>query len=648
MSVNGQANHANSLMREGEHERALEIYQNLKNLTNSSSWDWQIRSLEKKLKTERTVFLNQELGQILKQIGKIERIYVANLVHRQDRRIRITTELVKFGFSSDDVSFVEAIYGASSPNALQLFDHFRIADPKSYKSISALPNDVLAHDRAYSSVGVIGYLLTQEQIIQDAIENGFKKILVLDDDVFFSSEAPLLAYRFFNQVNNWMIVNLGASEHSCSSDKLLQFALAQANRSGYYTPIPYKTCGSFAVAYDVKVLDTLLEIIKEYVGVFDRALLSFFYSNYPDQCYVLRPAACCADVTESDIREARCMEEHALRMSWDISRHKEYLISKSNMFPTLGIHHDRPLRLAFAVTETGPEAVAGDYFTALELGSVLAVRYGWKVDYLREGPAWYELAGFDVVVAMREDFDPRRIICAEIDLITVGWARNWFERWCEQPWLGEFSLVLASSQMAARWMSDRIGRLVHVLRIATNPLIFNNAHRSAAPEFDFVFTGNYWGFSRDIMNSITGISDTFNGAIFGSNWDSFNEIAHLNRGFVSYKDLPAVYKRTTLVIDDANHVTKNWAAANSRIFDALAAGCLVITNSKTISNEVFAGELPVYTNSVELQELLAHFITNAEARDGLLIRLRNRVVREHTYAQRAFAFRSLFKNSLLV
>lgn len=325
MAGNGLANRANGLMRDGEYASALVIYRNLKTLTNSGAWDWQIRSLETKLKLERSVFLNQELGLILKNTAGIERIYVANLAHRQDRKNRLTTELVKFGISLTDVSFIEAVHGATSPKALQLFDHFRVADPKAYESISALPNDVLVHDRAHSSAGVIGYLLTQEQIIEDAIQKEYRKILVLDDDVFFSGQAALLAHKFFNQVRDWMIVHLGASEHSPTSDELLQAALDQVKRCGYYNPIPYKTCGSFAVAYDAKVLDILLGLVRDYVGVFDRAILSYFYNNYPTQCFTLRPAACCADVSESDIREARNMNEHALRMGWDISRYREYL-----------------------------------------------------------------------------------------------------------------------------------------------------------------------------------------------------------------------------------------------------------------------------------------------------------------------------------
>ena len=302
-----------------------------------------------------------------------------------------------------------------------------------------------------------------------------------------------------------------------------------------------------------------------------------------------------------------------------------------------------PLRIAFAVTQTGPDAAAGDYFTASELGAELVQRYGWRVDYLAIGAAWYDLGDVDVVVAMREDFDPRCITGAKKSLIKVAWARNWFERWCDQPWMDEFSLVLASSQLAARWMSLRLGRLVHVLRIATNLQRFSNANRPSVPDFDFVFTGSYWGTPRDVVAALGTVGDRFRGAIYGKNWESVAELAHLNRGFVPYANLPDVYRRATLVIDDANHVTKDWAAANSRVFDALAAGCLVITNSASVSAEVFGGDLPVYANPQELPQLLTHFLMDTTARSDLLARLRQRVVQEHGYAHRAVALRSLLK-----
>ena len=66
------------------------------------------------------------------------------------------------------------------------------------------------------------------------------------------------------------------------------------------------------------------------------------------------------------------------------------------------------------------------------------------------------------------------------------------------------------------------------------------------------------------------------------------------RGFIPYAELPKVYASTRVVVDDANHVTKDWGSVNSRVFDALAAGALVVTNGELGSTEVFEGKLPVY------------------------------------------------------
>jgi hypothetical protein len=56
-----------------------------------------------------------------------------------------------------------------------------------------------------------------------------------------------------------------------------------------------------------------------------------------------------------------------------------------------------------------------------------------------------------------------------------------------------------------------------------------------------------------------------------------------------------IYCSTKIVIDDANHVTLPWGSVNSRVFDALACGALVITNGRLGSQDTFDEELPVYS-----------------------------------------------------
>lgn len=45
-------------------------------------------------------------------------------------------------------------------------------------------------------------------------------------------------------------------------------------------------------------------------------------------------------------------------------------------------------------------------------------------------------------------------------------------------------------------------------------------------------------------------------SIFGKNWDKIDKFEKYNKGFFEYFNIPTIYASTSIVIDDANHVTK--------------------------------------------------------------------------------------------
>lgn len=297
------------------------------------------------------------------------------------------------------------------------------------------------------------------------------------------------------------------------------------------------------------------------------------------------------------------------------------------------------LVIAFAVSETGPQTAAGDYFTAFELGTALAERFGWQVRYLAKGRDWYELDGVDLVVVMTDDYHLPTVKTRYPRLVTVAWARNWFERWVFRPWMPDYDVVLASSRCAVQFLTTKLRKRVQLLRIATNPDRFNASKRIAEPEFDYVFTGSYWHSARDVVSAFSAVPSNFRGAVFGKNWEHVSELTHVWQGFVPYSQLNDVYRRANLVIDDANHVTKSWGAANSRVFDALAAGCLVITNSRSVSQEVFNGALPFYDSPDTLASAVQRYLLDQTARQTLVTDLRGLVLKYHCYRRRAFEFK---------
>jgi len=325
-----------------------------------------------------------------------------------------------------------------------------------------------------------------------------------------------------------------------------------------------------------------------------------------------------------------------ISISPEIIRGTSSVVSATKV--SLGRTGVKPTKFVFAVSDTGSGAASGDYFTALELGTALQTRYGCQIDFRPKGDGWYDLTGIDLLVAMVEDYELPAIRNNEPGLITIAWARNWFERWCEHPWISSYDLILASSRLAVDLISQRTGKLARLFRIATNPDRFNSEHRFSSESLDFVFTGHYWQAERDIVAALSALPPRYRGAIYGKHWEQVPEVAYLHRGFIPYNRIHEVYRRAAIVIDDANHVTKDWGATNSRVFDALAAGCLVITNAPSVSDDTFDTRLPVYRNPTELSSLLDHYLKDTAERLRLANELRMMVLARHCYRHRAMEF----------
>jgi O-antigen biosynthesis protein len=296
-----------------------------------------------------------------------------------------------------------------------------------------------------------------------------------------------------------------------------------------------------------------------------------------------------------------------------------------------------PMRIGFAVTEAHVAASAGDYFTALELGEQLVREFGWEVFYLSQRQGWYDMTMLDVLVVMCHNYDLRMLHNAKPTLVKVAWARNWFEGWASQQWSEDYDSFWCSSIEAVEYIKSKLSKQVNLLRIASNPERFSRGRFDLQFKSDYCFTGSYWGVPRDIIHFLEPDSLPFNFALYGHNWENCQQFNNSYRGPVPYADLTKVYASTKIVIDDANSVTKEWGAVNSRVFDALMAGALPITNGKLGNEEVFNGLLPVYDSRESLENLLHEFLTDEKKRLERVVKLQKIVLEQHTYNNRARA-----------
>lgn len=297
---------------------------------------------------------------------------------------------------------------------------------------------------------------------------------------------------------------------------------------------------------------------------------------------------------------------------------------------------ERQLTVAFAVTEATHSTAAGDFFTALELAEACQKEFGWNIRYLSRQEDWYNLKDIDVLVVLLDAYELSRIRNAKPDLVKIAWLRNWFERWASGPDFEQYDLFLCSSARSARWLQKTHRKPAHVFPLATNAARFSAAQAEDSLKSDYCFTGSYWEFEREISTSVR--PDRLEGykfLLFGKGWEKHPRLGPYAQGLLPYVDMPKVYASTRVVVDDANHVTKDWGSVNSRVFDALTAGALVISNGNSGIEEVFAGELPTYSSPEQLHSLLAHYLGNERERLDLTNRLRQRVLGKHTYCHRA-------------
>jgi len=292
---------------------------------------------------------------------------------------------------------------------------------------------------------------------------------------------------------------------------------------------------------------------------------------------------------------------------------------------------ERP-HIALTLTSHDPDDGHGDWYTGHELGDALE-RAGWRVSYVQsKRNEWYSLPGdLDYLLVLVDKYDISRV---PEGVATIAWVRNWTGRWIEQPWFEGFDVILASSNASKDAVERRTSKSAAVFPLATNPERFARTQKNPAHEADYVFTGSYWGSLRGVMGEFeVSPEETFK--IFGKGWENVPHAAPFARGHIPYEKLPQTYSSTKLVIDDAAASTLPYGSVNSRVFDALATGTLVVTNCEAGARELFDEDFPTYGTSRELRESLDSLLSDEKRREELAARYRDIVLRNHTYERRA-------------
>lgn len=299
-----------------------------------------------------------------------------------------------------------------------------------------------------------------------------------------------------------------------------------------------------------------------------------------------------------------------------------------------GYINPKPYSIAMIVSDISFETDKADYFTARELGDAFELKDDFSVGYFESSAAEIDVNGYDCILVFIDGFDPGRLKNISNDAVIVGWARNWFDRWCERPWIYMYDMLFASSEFARSYMEKKLHRKVGLLRIAASQACIEKNSSNLKFQSDYCFTGSYFNSPREIAEQLNPDELPFKFNLYGHNWESHENFSKFTKGPVSYEDIPDVYASTKLVIDDANIATKKWGALNCRIYDALAAGAFCITNNTLGAREIFGDSYLTYDSKGSLHQGIEKLLGNDIQRDKILNKFRNEVLSKHTYSHR--------------
>ncbi len=241
---------------------------------------WKFKNLTLSKKMSEYFESRNEDDNIIDINSYFDKIYVLNLKRRPDRLKNIKSKLKKLKINFERF---EAIDG----------DNIEI----DYDFSNFRPGKGMIENRyAYAC------LLSHFEIIKDAKENNYKRILIFEDDVLISKDIKVHLQKIKN-INNWKLLYLGSSQYDWNVDFIENFYLSK------------KSLGTFAYAIDRSIYD---DILNSKISKSVDNLLSDIQNKYYGECFTFYPNICVSDVTESNIREERIQEEHSIKMRWNI------------------------------------------------------------------------------------------------------------------------------------------------------------------------------------------------------------------------------------------------------------------------------------------------------------------------------------------
>jgi len=214
---------------------------------------------------------------------------------------------------------------------------------------------------------------------------------------------------------------------------------------------------------------------------------------------------------------------------------------------------------------------------------------------------------------------------------SIAWIRNYADKWAENSYFLQYDIYLCSSQKIVDYIKSLTEKPVYLFPLAANAQRFWHLELN---NNNIVFVGNKWKEERLIDRFLK---------------TTKHKVEAYGKGrankTIKNKDIPNLYQNSKIVIDAANETTLKWQSLNSRVFNAIAAQRLVLTNSLEAA-KLFKNEIPVYKDEADLEKQISFYLNNETAYNQKVVALCRELLFKHDYAHRSEELEHIFASKI--
>jgi glycosyltransferase involved in cell wall biosynthesis len=296
-------------------------------------------------------------------------------------------------------------------------------------------------------------------------------------------------------------------------------------------------------------------------------------------------------------------------------------------WPTWAAGAKRRLSIKISAPNLEEGVQWGDYHYAHSLGKCLeALGWSYQVDCQDR---WYaDACDVALVLRGRHRFQPEKMP----NTVNLQWIISHPDR-VKGNEFDDYDHILVASSVFARKVQKVTGTPVTTLFQAGNAIdASDSSDRTWAR--DLVFVGSSRNQKRDMVEWC--YEQNLPLHLYGTGWDHDPKAQALLKGdYVSNEGLAEFYRSSRIVLNDHWPEMRSNGFISNRIFDACAAGTLVITDPVSGLEDVFGDTVVVARNQKELAQQVRTYLENEEQRQAKAAKAHRIAMGNHTFAHRA-------------